>query len=939
MGNSSIVLPIVFAVAIISLLSSTDDAYAASQTIDINPGAGSTVCVSNDNCYTPMYKIVTQYDTVTWNNFDGQAHTATSGEPQANPGESGTYDGRWNTGSIAGITGISSPVLMDTPGIFNYFCQFHPWQTGTIEVQPFTNDISIPVNSGAPGVPDPMNDCTAQGPNACYDPDFLSVIQGELITWTNNDVMDSHTATADDGSFDTGTLTPGMTSGITDTATLDVGVYPYHCNFHPWQVGTLEVTTPAESASIVMEPGSGLGAPSPAANCSDGGNDACFNPGLITVLQGTVIGVSNRDSGVTHTLTSFTPGLFDTGDVSGIDGTSRYSSIDTSMISTGIYSYQCIYHPWATGAIIVIDQLNSDPIPEKIQKGPVTVDLELFVGGLTSPVHLTHFGTDDVYIVDQPGQIWRVDDLGNMDMTPFLDISMSVYMPGLGAQDAFDFDERGLLGLAFHPDFALSMAPNSGKFYTYSSVAYDPMPTGGITFPTQGIGIPDHQSIIQEWKVQLPLGDPPVLDTINPPKEIMRVDQPQFNHNGGMIEFGPDGFLYITFGDGGGANDIGDGHGTGNGQDQTTILGMIVRIDPTCDDGMSAPSSNGQYCIPASNPNVGSMTEVEEMFTYGMRNNWKFSWDSMSGAMYGADVGQNQIEEINQLFIDGNYGWSLREGTFGFDPLTGFIDTSSTPMGMNDPIVQYDHDEGTSVTGGYVYRGAVVTDLVGKYVFGDFSRDFSGPGGRVFYIDDIGMSNNLFELNIPNPPIEYGQGKYIKSFGQDNSGELYLLGGDSFGPFVPNDGKVFKIIPDSGGSGGIGSTQGQVDILAADTCGISFVSGNPIDYGALVPGQESGLKTLVLDNTGNVFATLLVRGGDWVDGMSTTQMSVSDTHYDLSGMNSYAMMTPLSSTDSTVLSAMFDPNNNLPMFWQLLANIIGSFQGSLTQTVDFTVSC
>ena len=929
MQRGAFVLPIMIIATVVSLLSSADSAFAANVNVDIPVGAIDPNCfLTPDTCYDPSDVTVNQYDTITWVNQDSTDHTSTSGTPD-------NWTGLWNTGNIPPTTS-SVPIEMSVSGTFQYHCAIHPWQVGTVTVLPAINPVSIPLNAGDPNC--------ALSPDACYDPDTITVVQGEIVEWTNNDVApEGHTSTSDDGFWHSGQMANGETFQL-DTSSLDPGSYPYHCQIHPWQTGTLNVDAPTTYYTVEIPEDSSLpGYADPSSDCTAQGPNACYNPDSLTVKLGDVITWNNNDPAIIHTVTSDDGTSWDSGDMFPA-GITQGFILDTTSMSVGNYPYHCSIHPWQVGQITILDNLNFDPIPEKIPKGTITVDLQPFVTDLISPVHLTHNGDDsgDVYIVDQPGIIYRADSSGVLQPTPFLDISSQVYMPGFfGTQNEGDFDERGLLGLAFHPQYNSPSAPGEGILYTYHSAAY---PGSGIAdFQIPMTGTPDNIVVVTEWKVDLAtIGTGTVIVDPTSERVIMTVEEPQFNHEGGMLGFNPTepNNLYISFGDGGAANDNADGHTpvTGNGQDESNLLGSIVRIDPLCLGG-GAVSANGEYCIPPSNPNVGVGGELDEIYAHGLRNNWRFSWDPASGLMYGADVGQNQIEEINIITQGGNYGWNDREGTFGFDENSALINNSPTPLGMTDPIAQYDHDEGISITGGYVYRGSTISQLQGMYVFGDFSTGFFAPDGRLFYLDTEGILSEIFELKLSggDPPV----GLFVKSFGEDQSGELYVLAGTNLGPFETSGGQalgqVLKIIPDTGG-GPTGQAEGQVEILAAPTCGISFVSGTPINFGSLIPGQESNQQTLTIDNTGDVFATLLVRGGDWVDEELNPQMVVGDTHYSSNIADPYPAMTELDYSDQ-ILNPTFDPNFNFDTYWTLLANIIGSFQGTLTQTIDFTVAC
>jgi hypothetical protein len=262
-----------------------------------------------------------------------------------------------------------------------------------------------------------------------------------------------------------------------------------------------------------------------------------------------------------------------------------------------------------------------------------------------------------------------------------------------------------------------------------------------------------------------------------------------------MLAFGPDGYLYISVGDGGAANDNADGHGpTGNGQNKNTVHGSILRIDPLdplTSTSIDPVSMNGKYRVPADNPFVGA-DGVDEIYAYGFRNAWRFSFDSLTGDLVVADVGQNNIEEIDIVHAGGNYGWNLKEGTFRFNPEDGTVNNSmkDLPEDLIDPVAQYDHDEGISITGGFVYRGYAIPELRGKYVFGDFSSSFFLTDGRLLYADlDTGLIQE-FIIGVDDRNL----GLYVKAFGQDTDGELYVLAGPALGPFG-DTGVILKIVP------------------------------------------------------------------------------------------------------------------------------------------------
>ena len=406
----------------------------------------------------------------------------------------------------------------------------------------------------------------------------------------------------------------------------------------------------------------------------------------------------------------------------------------------------------------------------------IQIDLEVVAEGLTAPVFLTHSGDGSgrLFVVDQVGQIRVIKD-NNLLPTPFLNVADRMV-----SINSF-YDERGLLGLAFHPNYA-----SNGRFF----VRYSAARVGGPDEPCnqEGFIVGCHEAILAEYRVS---GDPATNNVADPASEIIlhRVDQPQFNHNGGQVAFGPDGLLYWSLGDGGGANDgLHDSppsHGSiGNGQNVASPLGSILRIDVD-----SSPGPGLNYAIPAGNP-FSAGGGAAEIYAYGFRNPYRFSF-SASGELYVGDVGQDLFEEIDVVPVSAtpgllNYGWVIREGHVCFDPLNPTTPPAScATTGMQgesllDPVMSYAHSEGLAIVGGYVYRGSLTPELSGQFVFGDFSQDF-GPTGRLFYTSTSGP--DAFQLNefflLPNgDPL----GQAVFGIGEDEQGELYLLASDNIGP-------------------------------------------------------------------------------------------------------------------------------------------------------------
>ncbi len=403
-----------------------------------------------------------------------------------------------------------------------------------------------------------------------------------------------------------------------------------------------------------------------------------------------------------------------------------------------------------------------DPLPEPIPRGDVTIRLETVADGMTapnwgiSPSQSCSGGHERLAVVDQDGILWLVN-LRTGEKRVYLDVSSRLV--ALGVAGPGTFDERGFLGVAFHPDFH-----KNGLLYTYTS---EPV-AGPADFSTMPAGTTaNHQAVIIEWRAPHPCDPHGVVDPASA-REILRVDEPQFNHNAGTVSFGPDDLLYIALGDGGAADDQGIGHGdTGNGQNPGNVLGTILRIDP---QGSSA--ANGQYGIPADNPFVGMAGFVPEIYAYGLRNPFRFSFDMRTGAMLLTDVGQNDIEEINIGMAGANYGWNIREGSFCFDPNgagRGFVFSCPAVPGLVDPIAEYDHDEGLAIVGGFVYRGSENRVLRGRYIFGDWNQNFFANNGRLFYLDE---HHQIKEFNILG---QEDLGLSLLGFGQDSRGEVYVL--------------------------------------------------------------------------------------------------------------------------------------------------------------------
>jgi glucose/arabinose dehydrogenase len=411
------------------------------------------------------------------------------------------------------------------------------------------------------------------------------------------------------------------------------------------------------------------------------------------------------------------------------------------------------------------------------------VELKLWAEGFTSPVALEQLpGTQDRFVVvDQIGVAFVVSGSGVVESRPFLDLRHRMVALNQG------FDERGFLGLAFHPQFS-----QNRKLYVYYSAPRGPATPEGW----------DHTSHISEFTV---VEDDP--NRVDPSSErvIMTIDQPFFNHNGGCLVFGPDDYLYIGTGDGGKANDEGLRPEHGNGQELMTLLGEILRIDV---------NHGAPFAIPPDNPFPDGADGRPEIFAWGLRNPWRFSFDrGDEHALFAGDVGQGLFEEVDIIVKGGNYGWRLKEGYQGFDPGSPGRVPDSAPKTdsrgepLIDPIVAYknltgfkDDPEalGISVTGGYIYRGTAIPHLEGKYIFGDWSRAWARPEGVLLVASKVGEGGafgrwQLAPLRVKSHP-EGHVGAYVSSFGQDAAGEIYVLTNGGNTP-TGRTGRVWKLVP------------------------------------------------------------------------------------------------------------------------------------------------
>jgi glucose/arabinose dehydrogenase len=403
---------------------------------------------------------------------------------------------------------------------------------------------------------------------------------------------------------------------------------------------------------------------------------------------------------------------------------------------------------------------------------PADVALEPVVEDLVAPIGLVAApgDTDRSFVVEQTGRIHvlRGDERG---ATPFLDLSERLVRLDT------EYDERGLLGLAFHPEYG-----SNGRLFVYYSTPAAAAAAGSA----------DHTNRLSEFRVS---GDPAIADPASE-QVVLEFDQPQPNHSGGALGFGPDGYLYLGTGDGGGRGDADEGHSPqGNAQDPERLNGKVLRIDV---DGAEP------YGIPPDNPFVGGGGRPE-IFADGFRNPWRLAWEPGGDRrLLVSDVGYGRYEEVDAVVNGGNYGWRLREGAHCLDiaaPLedvTGCPTTAGDGRPLVDPILEYSHREvGLAIVGGYVYRGEAVPALRDRYVFADLSADWTtnepDPRGSLLIADPAAAPDGPWPWRravVADDPLAH---LFVTGMGEDAAGELYVMARRSFGP-IGQTGFVFRIV-------------------------------------------------------------------------------------------------------------------------------------------------
>ncbi len=431
------------------------------------------------------------------------------------------------------------------------------------------------------------------------------------------------------------------------------------------------------------------------------------------------------------------------------------------------------------GAVALSINLTGTRFGDENVSAQTNIQLIPIATNLSNPLYVTHArdGSGRLFIVEQAGRILVMTPGATAPLgTPFLDIRTKVLSGG----------EQGLLGLTFHPQYTTNR-----RFF--------------VNYTRRG----DGATIVSEFIVSVT--DPNIAETDE--RIIITIGQPFANHNGGTVEFGPDGFLYIGMGDGGAGNDPGD-----RAQNIEDLLGKMLRLDVNNTDG--AP-----YASPATNPFFGPTAGRDEIYATGLRNPYRFSFDRATGQIYAGDVGQGQIEEIDIVTLGGNYGWRVLEGTrcTNLGPPGSCTDPRFIP-----PITEYNHSGGRcSVTGGYVYRGPRSTLPLGSYIYGDFCT------GEIFLI------NNNAASFLRDTDLQ------LASFGEDETGELYAVG---------LEGRVFRIAAPAvattvSAANYIGSTLATESIVAAFGTDFS-TSTQAAPDGQALPTTLAGASVRVRDASG-----------------------------------------------------------------------------------------
>lgn len=737
--------------------------------------------------FSPASVNISAGDTVRWTEMDGAFHTTTSDT------------GLWDSGSLP-LNGMFS-FMFNSAGTYPYYCTAHPYMTGSVTVganvnAPPTVTITSPSNNAVFTVPASVSiEATALD----SDGTIVSVQFLDGATLLGNATgVNPYTLVAD--------LDPGS-HALTAVATDDQGASSTSA------IVNVTVSAPNLPPSVTIT-----------------------NPVDNATLSGSApvnFQVSATDSDGTVTNVQF----FDGQVLLGNDATSPYSI--NARLALGLHTLTAVamdnLGSMSTSAPVRVTLARYLPA---ITNGNIALFLQPVATNLAAPLYGVSppGNTHRLFVAEQNGLLRVIQD-GILLPGAGLDIQSRV-TPPLNPSNAND--ERGFLGLAFHPGYTNPASPGYQTLYTYNS---ELIPAGTMpTYPVPTTATNNYKNVVNEWKISATNAS--VVDPVSR-REVISFGKTAGNHNGGTIAFGPDGYMYLGLGDGGDANDVGASHiePGGNAQNLGTALGKMLRLDPihpSLTPGSSdLISSNGQYRIPAANPFQGP-GQVPEIYAYGLRNPYRFSFDPASGDLIQADVGQNNVEEIDSIMLGGNYGWAIKEGDFLFNRTNSPSGNAGTigappgnrspgvPAGLIDPIsgpmgtLEYDHNEGISITGGFVYRGNAIPELYGKYIFGDLALKTQPvrADGRLFYADLQAGTINAIPLPQFGGSAILPNGLTVHGFAQDGDGELYAL--------VTNT--------SANGTGGIVYKLASVRLTAK-------VSGDALDISWPVAGGRLELQT------------------------------------------------------------------------------------------------
>jgi glucose/arabinose dehydrogenase/plastocyanin len=725
--------------------------------------------------FVPDPLTITVNDQVVWT-WATDFHTTTSITNSSNP-QSNLWDsGLHNSGFVFAHT-------FTVAGTFPYVCTIHQF-TGTITVQAGnsapTVSITAPTN-GATFVAPAIIPIAADATGSSGSVTNVAFFDGATLLGQTNNTPYTVTANLAIGGH-------ALTAVATDSLGLSATSSVVNVTVTSQNTGlSVAITNPPDNSVFGNTDGIGIGA-------------------SVTDTSGTVTNVKFFNGTTLLRSVTAAPFNFNAGAFTFPLGTNPVTAV--ALDNAGLSATSAVVH-------IIIARYTAE-----VTNGPISLFLIPVATNLSAPDYgISPPGdTHRLFVLEQNGLMRIIQD-GVLLPTPALDLRTLVSPPLVPSSAN---DERGLLGLAFHPGFNNPSSPGYQTLYTYNS---EMIPAG--TLPTYVL--PDnttnnYKNAINEWKISSTNAN--IIDT-NSMREVISFGKNPQNHNGGTCTFGPDGYMYLAIGDGGGANDFGVGHLTngGNAQNLGEPYGKMMRFDPLNPAlNPSSPdpvSPNGQYRVPLGNPfqNPG---QVPEIYAYGFRNPYRFCFDPVTGDLIEADVGQNNIEEINRVQIGKNYGWAIKEGDFLFNRTNsapgsttppfgpqgtigappGFF-SPGAPGGLTDPItfidqqgntniLEYDHNNGISITGGFVYRGAGIPELNGKYIFGDLAL-IAAPirmNGRIFFADLQHATINTFDLPQFGSEI-LPNGQTCHGFGQDGNGELYAMATST--PANGNGGVVYKL--------------------------------------------------------------------------------------------------------------------------------------------------